>query len=334
MIYKNILFHNVVELIEDDEGFYINRIPESLRLNSNPSVVIGARQASGCEMRFNLKSKDAKITLLANGIVEVYQGVFQKSVHLVDNKIVTIPITLPANIEHLNNLSKGRNLPFDTYLTRVILPYNGEMKIINIEGDFEPPAKSQLPSLNYLAYGSSITHGASAVSSSGTYIMRTATMLGVNLFNLGFGGGARFENQFADYISERDDWDFASFEIGVNMIHRSDVAEFKERVEYFLWRVHKKHPNKYLFCIDIFPYLKTYILSDPDKPKKFRKIVKALVKNINSEKVVHLDGRKFITDISGLSSDLGHPSLAGMEEISLKLSKEISKKMKYIKKSI
>jgi lysophospholipase L1-like esterase len=330
MLYKNILFHNVAELIEEDGGLLINRIPENVRLKLNQSAVSAARQTAGCELRFNLKSQEGKITLLSNGIVEVYQGAFQKTIHLIDNKTITIPIALPGNIKHLNKVSKENKLPFDANLVRVILPYRGVTKIIDIEGDFGPPSPSQMPKLNYLAYGSSITHGATSISPSGTYIMRTATRLGVNLFNLGFGGGAHFENQMADYISERKDWHFASFEIGVNMLASFTVEEFKSRVEYFLGKISKQHPDKYLFCIDIFTIKRDRDTIDPDKLKQFRKVVKALVKTLNSEKVIHLDGRRFLKDISGLTFDLGHPSPAGMEEISLNLSKALQPYLKQL----
>jgi len=323
------LFHNVAELIEEDGGMSITRIPENLRLTLNKSALACARASAGCEMRFNLKSKEARIVLLSNGVAEVYHGCFQKTVHLIDDKPVSIPLSLPANVETLKTLSKERNLPFDAGLTRVILPYR-VTKIIDIEGDFEPPSASQLPKVNYLAYGSSITHGSASVSPSGTYIMRTAERLGVNLFNLGFGGGAHFENQMADYIAGRKDWDFASFEMGINMVSGFEVEEFRRRVEYFLDRIVKKHPGKHIFCIDMFTFYGDILGMKNDKHKKFRKVVRDAVGKINSEKVIHVDGRKMLKNVTGLAFDLVHPSPAGMEEMALNLSKEIGKRIGHL----
>lgn len=56
-----------------------------------------------------------------------------------------------------------------------------------------------------LAYGSSITNGALAVRPGDLYPARVARTLGVDHFNLGFGGGARLEPEMADWIAGRND---------------------------------------------------------------------------------------------------------------------------------
>ena len=43
----------------------------------------------------------------------------------------------------------------------------------------------------------------------------------------------------ADYIAGRDDWDFATLEMGINMIGDFDVEEFRSRVEYFIPKIGK-----------------------------------------------------------------------------------------------
>ncbi|HNS32630.1 MAG TPA: SGNH/GDSL hydrolase family protein [bacterium] len=329
MLYKNMILHNVAEMLEEEGGISITRIPENLRVNLNKQAMGAAKASAGCEMRFNLKSKEAKIVLTSNvqSVAEVYQGNFFKSMHFINDKPSVIPVSIPANIDVLRSLSKKMHLSFDAGLTRVVLPYH-VTKIIDIEGDFEPPLASQLPKANYLAYGSSITHGAAAVSPSGTYIMNTAARLEVNLFNLGFGGGAHYENQMADYIAGRKDWDFASFEMGINMVGGFEVDEFRKRVEYFLGTVVKKHPRKYIFCIDMFTFNRDIADVGNDKHEQFRKVVRNAVKKTGSEKVIHLDGRKLLKNVSGLTFDLVHPSPAGMEEIALNLSREIGKRIK------
>jgi len=323
------MMHNISEMVEEKKGMSISRIPESLRVTLNKSACEKAKASAGSEMRFNLGSREARITLACPGlqeIAEVFQGNFRTSVHHVSDKPCEIKVSLPANIGVLKNLSREHKMAFDAGLTRVILPYR-EVRIFDVEGDFELPRRGQVPGLTCLAYGSSITHGASAVSPSGTYIMRTAERLGVDLINLGFGGGAHFESGMADYIAGRKDWDFASFEIGINMVSGFEVEEFRKRVEYFINRVAKSHPGKYIFCTDIFSYREDFA-GTGSKHKSFRKVVKDAVKGVGSEKVIHLDGRKLLTDIKGLTSDLVHPAPQGMEEISLNLSKSIGKRMK------
>ena len=234
MNYKNVELYNVQEMIESEKGEakLLTRIPDELRVTLNEGAKIRAIMTAGCEIRFNLKSETAKIVLeieeeaIPLSIAEVYQGVFKISSHIIKKEPVEINLSLPGNIELLDKITKEKNLSFDTHLTRIILPHLASTKIINIEGEFSLPEKEQTPLIKYLAYGSSITHGYSALRPTGSYAMRTAQLLGVDLVNLGFGGGAHCESQLADYIAERNDWDFATFELGINMIGGFEIDKF------------------------------------------------------------------------------------------------------------
>jgi lysophospholipase L1-like esterase len=323
MVYKNMSLYNVAEVVETDGGIILTRIPEGLRVSLNDAAKTRAVMPAGCEMRFNLKSKEARILLKGNegerGIAEVYQGNFLLSYHFVADSIYEIRVSLPKNIEKLKEISSEKSLPFDAGLTRVVLPHIVTLKVIDIEGDFAPAREEQSPSKRYLTYGSSITHGQASIRPTGSYAMRTAEYLGVDLINLGFGGGAHCEKQMADYIADRQDWDFASLELGINMVGGFEVEEFRKRVKYFIPRITEAHPDKYIFCIDMFTFYMDYDRS-AEKQNTFRKIVKDVVKDIGSKKVIHIDGRDILRSINGLAVDLVHPSPAGMEEMAMNLS--------------
>lgn len=55
-------------------------------------------------------------------------------------------------------IEKEQHLPFCTRLVRVLLP-SGICHYYGKEGETEPPREEDTPSVRYLAYGSSITHG-------------------------------------------------------------------------------------------------------------------------------------------------------------------------------
>jgi len=325
MNHKNVELYNVQEIIESKKGNgkLLTRIPDELRVTLNESAKNNAIRTAGCEIRFNLKSETAKIVLetaeeaIPLSIAEVYQGVFKISSHIIKEGPTEISISLPANIELLDKITKEKNLPFDAHLIRVILPHLASTKIINIERDFSLPDKEQTPRTKYLAYGSSITHGFRAIRPTGSYAMRTAQLLGVDLINLGFGGGAHCENQLADYIAERNDWDFATLELGINMIAGFKIDEFKKRVEYFIPRIAQAHPDKWIFCIDLFTF---YSIPRAEKQDEFRTAVRDTVTKLNMPKLVHIDGREILKNPSGLITDLVHPSPEGMEEMALNLS--------------
>ncbi len=336
MIFKNVEIYNVSELIEiAGEKNITSRIPNDLRLKLNEKAKTRALMPAGCEIRFNLKGDKARVVLQAKeenttGVCEVYQGSFLKSCHFVSNKPTTIELQkeeLFINNEKLKKLWKEKNLPFDPSLTRIILPHLITLKIVDIEGEFILPEKNQTPTIKYLAYGSSITHGAAAIRPAGSYAMRTAQILGADLINLGFGGGAHIEKEIADYIAERNDWDFATLEMGINMVGGFEIDEFQKRVEYFIPKIAEKNPDKWIFCIDIFTFNGDFFDDYKGKEKKFREIVKNTVKSLNMEKVIHISGRDILKSVDGLAVDLVHPSPSGMEEMARNLSNIIKSKI-------
>lgn len=333
MIYKNVELYNVDELIEakDREGKILTRIPNDLRITLNESARAAALFTAGCEIRLRLLGDSAKVVLKSEeedpgAIAEVFQGSFHICSHFIGSDPTEVPLSLPQNIEVLDRLSKKENLPFDARVTRVILPY-ASIRLMDVYGNTDLPEKSLVPEKRYLTYGSSITHGSSAVRPTGTYTMRTAQLLGTDLINLGFGGGAHCEKQMADYIAVRKDWDLASLELGINMIQSFETKEFKNRVEYFIKRIAQSHPDKWIFCIDLFTFLADLDVH-PNKQNEFREIVKNTVENLNMPKLLYIDGREILRSTTGLTFDLVHPSPEGMEEIALNLSKYMSKYMK------
>ena len=331
MIYKNAELYNVEDLIEPEDrvGKILVRIPNNLRITLNEYARAAALCTAGCEIRFKLVGNNAKVVLKSEkspgAIAEVFQGNFHISSHFVSSDPTKISLSLPQNIEVLDRLSKKENLPFDARVTRVILPYTS-IRLMDVDGNIDLPEKSLVPEKRYLAYGSSITHGALAIRPTGTYAMRTAQLLGVDLINLGFGGGAHCEKQMADYIAGRKDWNIATLELGINMMGAFEVKEFRKRVEYFVSKIAESHPDKWIFCVDLFTFYADFD-SCSKKQNEFREIVKNTVKNLNMPKLIHIDGREILKSIAGLTTDLCHPSPEGMEEIAVGLSNRIKKKL-------
>lgn len=335
MIYKNTELHNVAELADtgDGKGKLLMRVPRDVNKKLNPGAQSAMSYASGCEIRFNINSGAAKITIEAiediPGIIEIFQGVYPVWWKNIEKGIVEIPASVLANISLLEKITEKDGLPFDARLTRILLPhYSPMVKLIDIEGDISPARKEQTPGVKYLAYGSSITHGASAVLPSGTYTKIIAGILGVDMFNLGVGGSAFYEKELADYIASRNDWDFATFEIGINMVSGFSCEEFEKRVNYFLRKISGAHPGKWIFCTDLFVFFSDY---DPDfMPEaknyaEFRKIVKRTVKEINAPRLVYTDSGEILENSNGLTCDAIHPASFGMQQIAFNWAKIIKK---------
>jgi hypothetical protein len=160
--------------------------------------------------------------------------------------------------------------------------------------------------------------------------MRLAQHLGVDLVNLGLGGGANCERAMADYIASRNDWNLAVFEIGINMLPRKDITteEFRGRVRFFLQRTAKSNPDRWIFCTDMFTFVPE-VNPGLRRHGEFRRIVREEVEALDLPRLFHVDGRSLLRDPSGLSSlDLIHPSPHGMEQIAHKFSSMIKRKRK------
>ena len=332
MKFGDVELYNVVELVEPEVGAgkFFTRVPNELRLTLNESARERALCTAGSEIRFNLESGSVKVVLQfegeAWGFVELYQGPFQVSTHEIGPTAKEVVIEHSANsasIEVLVQIAQERKAPFDARLTRVLLPHWPQIRLLDICTDgarITSPRGGQTPQLCYLAYGSSITHGLSATRPTGGYAMRTAQLLGVELINLGFGGGARCEPQMADYIAQRTDWDFATLELGVNMLYGFEVEDFSRRVRYFVERIARANVSKWIFCIDIFTLgydlierYDCYNMGVPPNQDKFRQVVRSAAAELGLPNLIHIDGREIFNDPFGLTADLVHPAPSGME---------------------
>jgi lysophospholipase L1-like esterase len=337
MRYQNVEIHNAVERIlpEKGEGFYFSRIPESVREHLNAGAQDRALWTAGSEIRCILKDGSLRIILENEtplvSIAEIYYGPFFHSFQSLEyGKQSEILVEKPKNIHLLREIAEKENSPFDPEVVRVLLPYTGRIRFyaIFVEGSAELPNPNQVPSRICLMYGSSITHGQTGLTATGGYAMQTARRLGIDLFNLGFGSGAHCEVEIAEYISDRDDWDFAFFELGINMVYTFEPDEFNRRIRFFLGRIAKAHKEKWVFCTDLFRFSGDFFSpSHPgmEKQNEFRQIVAAAVEDLSLPKLLYFDGRDLLPSYLGLGEDMIHPSPFGMQMISEILAKEIQK---------
>lgn len=334
MRYQNVEIHNAVErILPEKGGFYFSRIPKSVREHLNPKAQDRALWTAGSEIRCILKDGSLRIILENESplvsIAEVYYGPFFHSFHSLEyGKQSEIVVEKPKNLSLLREIAEKENSPFDPEVVRVLLPYKGRIRFyaIFVEGSVEFPNPTQLPSRTCLMYGSSITQGQTGLTATGGYAMQTARRLGVDLFNLGFGSGAHCEVEIAEYIADRDDWNFAFLELGINMLSTFEVDEFSRRVRFLVGRIAKAHQDKWIFCTDLFRFSGDFFSpSHPgmEKQNEFRQIVADTVGDLALPKLLYLDGRDLFPSYLGLAEDMVHPSPFGMQMISEILTKKI-----------
>ena len=333
MEFRGIELPNVRELLYNEEsgGYKFSRMPMRVaEFMANEKYFSG----TGCELRLvpiddEVTIKIRTLTPSAKAVTAVYYGSIaagwrEESARIYD-EVTDLVLRKSPKAEILQKVSSENEFPFSPEVIRVILP-SSQFEIFDVVGKCRPPMESELPKRKYLAYGSSITHGSLARHIADSYAVRVSEKFACDYYNLGFAGSAKIEPQVADYIANECEFDFATLELGINVLNM-EPEEFRQRVEYFIPTVAKAHPDKKIFCIDIF-YMEDDILYPNDensRPNIKRRIVKETVEKLALPNVIHLPGLEILNGSRWLSEDMVHPNARGVEELARNLISKIEK---------
>lgn len=318
MIKDGIDFHNVEEFIPLERGYRLSRLPKRITERMDEGASDVACHSSGVELRFKIKGDKAVLKLRTEKSAEAqtayiyygsFQGGWENSSRMILTEETSLVVEKPKNLDVLKQVAEEKGAGFNPEVVRVVLPY-GACIYLGAEGELEPPSAGDYPEKTYLAYGSSITHGSLALAMPYTYPFQIAQRLGCDYLNLGEAGSARAERPLAEYLTERRDWDFASVELGINMLKQFSEEEFEKRVREFLSILDRD--GRPVFVTSIFVCLG----EDQRKADHFRKIIRdCAAKDCKSGRLIFTDGLDLLNDPAGISQDLVHPSLEGMRKI-------------------
>ncbi len=190
------------------------------------------------------------------------------------------------------------------------------------------PSAGETPTRTWLAYGSSITFGANTLHPTNAYVQHAAYRLGVDVINKGLPGSCLCEPAMAEWFATSVDWDFATFELGVNLAELATPAEFEARVRALLATVHHAQPDRPIYVINIFPNRADHLLDRQAvaavNTPRFNLIVRDLVAELNHPAVRFIDGREILAGYSALHTDLVHPSDEGHLEIGANLAARLA----------
>ncbi len=326
MIYQNIEFLNVAELekIPGSASVRLHRFPEKVRshlgLGRSSYGRYVAEMTTGCELRFISKGDRVHLSLSsldADGEIVVFKGDFVHSRHLLKAGLVT-------SVQLTDNVDFGKLRPevlkdglFSPHVWRILFCHNftGVFHDINPFGyDIRPPLHSEVPSRKWLAYGSSITHGAGALLHTNSWITQAACSLGVDVLNKGMGGSCFCEPEMAEYLAvsgEKGEWDFATLEIGVNMRGHFSSDEFEKHAGFLVNRIIDLNPEKPVFLITTFPNAATSSIEtsqDARNEQLFNQHLRRLHQKRCDQNLHLIEGNTVLDNFSLLSCDLIHPS--------------------------
>ncbi len=318
MIFRDLSFHNVSELTPDEKGGYLlHRLPLDAERACWRGAQDGSLRATGCEIRFVPLEDEVTITLACDAYEHaqtdflIYDGSFhagwRRLPMILTREGVQIKLGRPYHYENLKRLHDRTPMPFSPDVIRILLP-SFPVRFLDVQGAHRPPRADELPTKTYFAYGSSITNGSSANGIDNGYTFRVAEALGYDRRLLAFPGSARLEMPQADTIANID-FDFATVEMGINMLHEFTCEEFEARARAFLARLVESHPDKYIFCIDLF-YSENDLLGNA-RLAEYRAIVNRVAKSFGSSRVIHIDALSLLGEVGYLTADLVHPTSQG-----------------------
>jgi hypothetical protein len=321
VIQDNIEFFNVEELEKREDGStYFYRFPKDIcDCMGKGDQTFGryvSKMTTGCELRFIMNSRVAiKLSAFeSDGNVVVFFGDFFSSVVKLQKGVETvIMLNLPANIEKTQVIPS--RYPYN--LCRIVFCHDfcGIYRGVDTYGSEIYPYKDNHLK-KWIAYGSSITHSSGATLSTNGYIYKTAKMLGVEVINKGMGGSCLCEKEVSDHIISICEWDFATLELGINMLKLFSLEEFTKNVQYLVREISNKHKDKKIFLITIFPFY-GFLNEEKEKVDAFSNVLRQLSKE--SKNLILIEGTDVLKDFTGLTCDLVHPSDDGHSQMAYNL---------------
>lgn len=346
MIYKNMEFHNVsaIETKENIPGIRLLRFPRDVRdklgTEKNKMGRFVSSVSTGCEIRFVTSSKEILLTLSAHendGTVIIFNGdIFHSTATLEKGKITTLKIERNERLYEVDNdMLEGNRFSSNVWrimMGRAVGPSGNFTAIFHdIETfghELRIPRDNEKPDKKWLAYGSSITHGSGATNHHLSYVQLAAYHLGVDVLNKGMGGTCLAEKEMIDFLVKETNWDFATFEIGVNMRSLLTPEGYEKRLRYLLSLLEKKKPDKPVFLITIYPnWNSSNCIKTPSVLTKaenaFNDVMRNLFHTYKRDNLYLIEGNELLQDTFALTQDLIHPSDYGHSQIAVNLTKRI-----------
>lgn len=317
----NIAFHNVAEKESlPDGGLLLRRYPANVRRSLSMLGKMIAEDSAGIELRFVTESPCFRLSLGSMpSFLSPYEQHGQEIVILRGAFVHSIHRLEPGRVNHINVTNFSGS---DTFLefTEKEAPHGGFSpkvwrvflgRCANIFYSLEtfghetrPPRPEETPARRWLAYGSSITNGASASMHLNSYVYHAARTAGLDVRNLGLSGSCHCEPEVADYLAEQDDCEIFTLEVGVNMRTSVETGDFQERVERLLDKVHRA--DRQLFLVTVYP---NYASGVPEQRQQaFSEILRRIHASGNWPGLGLIEGGSVLDSPGDLTTDLIHPS--------------------------
>jgi hypothetical protein len=255
-----------VELESTQYGVLPHRLPAWARAQSSDGqLAMAEAQPSGVRIVFRTTATAIELDVLPTKVAYVGVPAGPDGVYdlLVDGRLTAQANAQGGNVFTID-LATGTSeftlgtpatvtfagLEADAKDVEIWLPHRERTELVALRTN---APLTQSPSRNkpvWLHHGSSISHGSNAASPTSTWPALAAEQGGVELFNLGFGGGALLDPFTARTMRDLEA-DLISVKIGINLVNADLMRQraFGPAVHGFLDTIRDGHPTTPLLVV-------------------------------------------------------------------------------------
>lgn len=260
------LVHGAVELEATDRGVLPHRLPGWARAqNNDPQLTMAEAQPSGVRLAFRTRATTVELDTVRtkmsyvgapprpDGVYDVYvDGVNTAQASVDGGDVFELDMTTGGT--ELRPGPAGTlsftGLPDRDKTVEIWLPFNERTELAELRTDAPAAPLDTGARRTWLHHGSSISHGSFAASSSTIWPALAARAVGVELTNLGFGGGALLD-PFTARTMRDTAADLISVKIGINVVNADlmRLRAFGPAVHGFLDTIREGHPDAPLLVV-------------------------------------------------------------------------------------
>ena len=260
------LLRGFVELEQTQFGLLPHRLPARARAQcSDPQLAMVEAEPSGVRLVFDSAATTIELDVMSlrrqivgvpprpvgvydlciDGRLHSQQSVKDATILRLD-MVSGTTVREPAGVQTL----RFDDLPSADKRVEIWLPYNEitELGALRANAPITPSTDKARPV--WVHHGSSISHGSNAASPTGTWPAIAASLAGVDLVNMGFGGNSLLDPFTARSIRDLPA-DIISVKIGINLVNADlmRLRAFGPAVHGFLDTIRDGHPDTPLLVV-------------------------------------------------------------------------------------
>ncbi|MEU6762745.1 GDSL-type esterase/lipase family protein [Streptomyces sp. NPDC046853] len=260
------ILRGALDLEQTEHGVLPHRLPARARAQcSDGQLAMAESQPSGVRLAFRTRATAIELDTLPTkrdyvGAPPRPEGLYDL---LVDGRlagqaavsggnVLTIDMTAGTFERRSGPIGTLRftDLPDRAKDIEIWLPHNETTELVTLRTDAPVEPAPDSGRKVWLHHGSSISHGSDAASPTTTWPVLAASLGGVELINLGFGGGALLD-PFTARAMRDTPADLISVKIGINVVNADlmRLRAFGPAVHGFLDTIREGHPTTPLLVV-------------------------------------------------------------------------------------